>query len=715
MSNDTNLIPITELPKELSTDATVELTYREDLDWIEAKLRLGLSVLVECDKQLTLQVYRALRTRLKGKTPSIGCTLCSGHSALQAEGPTSLMQGILNELREQIYGGQSEKVVVIPHLDVLTTTTQSGLNLEARESIAMVFENPNIVLLGFKDPQFEIPKVLVNVFAVQRKIMGIPRDTLSRVILQKEARKLGVETFNPFNLYKYVSGLNVIRFRQIMSHLHSKVDFDTCNEGSAEAIYKEIRQMTLVADMELPSVNLDTEIGGYKKVKKQLKEEVLELLAMKQKMTDAAEIKRIEEIVPKGMIFLGPPGTGKTFFAKAMATALNATVIIVSGPELKSKWVGESEQKIRQVFAKARQSAPSIIVFDEIDSFATARGTYAGSGVEHSMVNQLLTEMDGFRKDELVFVVGTTNFSESLDPALLRPGRFELLIEIPYPNKEDREEICEIYQKKFKLDIPEEVMEFIVEKTGAFVDQSKGTRFSGDHIYAIFRGLLREQLREGRKAVSKDAVMRTLKTKQKGKIVLSKEEERRVAIHESGHAMCAYFLPNISRIEKITIASDHEDALGYVLREAEENKYITTKEELEENICMLLAGRVAEQMILGSISVGAHDDLQKASKIARAMLEELGMGMTLGLRSLGNREGFGHTSIRENISPGMEEALDTEIRRLLQKQEAKATELLTDNREKFELLIQTLLEKKTLVKGELEELFKDTEDDSLEL
>src|SRR5437868_2907765 len=139
-----------------------------------------------------------------------------------------------------------------------------------------------------------------------------------------------------------------------------------------------------------------------------------------------------QKIIPRGMIFWGPPGTGKTLFAKAMATALGAAVTVVSGPELKSRWVGESEERMRQVFVRARQSAPAIIIFDELDSFASARGTYVGSGVEHSMVNQLLTEMDGFRSDELVFVVGTTNLVESLDPALLRPGRFELHLCVPY-------------------------------------------------------------------------------------------------------------------------------------------------------------------------------------------------------------------------------------------------------------------------------------------
>jgi cell division protease FtsH len=699
-----NRVLIETLPIELSMDEAVEVTYRQDLDWIEEKLRLGLSVLVECDKQLSLYLYRSIRNRLKRKQPPLKCTLCSGHSALQAQMPTTLMQGILNELREQIYNGEQGQILVIPHLDVLTTTTRSGLNLESREAIAMVFENPNIIMLGFKDPQFEIPEVLSNVFAVRRQVIGIPRASLGRLILQREARKFGVRYLNPFALYKYVSGLNAVRFRQIMGHLQNRVDFDEANPGTAEAIYTEIRQMTVTGEMELPSVNLEEDIGGYAEVKKQLRDEVLALLQLKQGLVDEAEVRRIEEIVPKGMIFLGPPGTGKTFFAKAMATALNATVLIVSGPEMKSKWVGESEANLRGIFAKARQSAPSIIVFDEIDSFATARGTYTGSGVEHSMVNQLLTEMDGFRKDELVFVVGTTNFAESLDPALLRPGRFELLIEIPYPKVEDRRAICLIYQKKFGLEMSDEILELVVEKTGGFVDAHAGVRYSGDHIYAVFRALLREQLREGRKAVTREAVIRALQKKQKEKVDFSAAEERTIAIHEAGHAICAHFLPYAAAVEKITIATEDSDVLGYVQRSVKENKYITTRAELLDDICMLLGGRVAEQLLIGDVSAGAWDDLQKATMLARSMVEELGMGETLGLRVISGREGLGRTAFRENVSEETEARVDAELSALLEAQRVRAEQIIQAHRAGFDKLVETLLETKTLDKAGVVEL-----------
>src|SRR5206468_10518266 len=196
--------------------------------------------------------------------------------------------------------------------------------------------------------------------------------------------------------------------------------------------------------------------GGYAQVKRRLRAEILDVLALKDKASGAEEVARLEELIPRGMIFWGPPGTGKTLFAKAMAASLGAAVTVVSGPELKSKWVGESEDNLRQIFRRARQSAPAIIVFDELDSFATARGTYAGSGVEHSMVNQLLTEMDGFHREEMVFVVGTTNLVEALDPALLRPGRFEFHLHIPYPDADDRREVLRIYDRKMGLGLTDE-------------------------------------------------------------------------------------------------------------------------------------------------------------------------------------------------------------------------------------------------------------------
>lgn len=714
----THLVPIDSLPQELTFDDATEAVYRDDLDWIEDKLRQGLSVLIECDKQLTLYIYKALRGRLRQRSAErrLRCRLISGHAGSQEESDNPLggmqnrMQRILSELQQAIFSGESDQIIVLPHLDVLTTTTRSGLNMETREAAALLFENPDVVFLGFKDPSFELPKVIENVFAVRRSLIGIPRDRLPHIILQREARKFGVEEINPFRMYKYVSGLNAVRCRQILRHFQSRVDFDPGVPETAEEIYREIRQMTLVADFELPNVDLDDDIGGYGAVKEQIKTEILELLQTKEQSTDPETIKRIEEIIPKGIIFHGPPGTGKTFFAKAMATALDATIIIVSGPELKSKWVGESEENLRRVFSQARKSAPSIIVFDELDSFASARGTYQGSGVEHSMVNQMLTELDGFRKEELVFVVGTTNFLSSLDPALMRPGRFELSINIPYPNAEDRKEIIEIYRDKFKLNLSEDIVDYIVQKTGGFVDRSQNTRFSGDHLYAVARALKREELRRGgdeAMEVTEEDVNKAISVRKKSPVKLKDKEERTIAIHEAGHAICAYALPNCPTIEKITIATGQEDVLGYVMQSVRENKYVTTRLELLDDICVLMGGRVAEQMLIGDISIGSFDDLQRASEIARMMIEELGMGDELGLRTYGNtqRDVVELGTPRRPISEGMASRIDSAIAGMMEEQHKRTQETLTKYKKELQALVDHLLEHKTCGVDEMKEIF----------
>lgn len=266
---------IDSLPTQLSYDEAVEAAYREELDWIEEKLRARLSVLIECDKQLSNYVYKALRKRFKASGgPRL--RLLSGHpraadpdSPMQAN--STLTQRLLEELREAIYGARADGVLAITHLDILTTTTRSSLNVETREAAAIMYENPDLVFLGFTDPGFEIPAVIEKVFTVKIDLIGIGRDKLPQLILQREARKFGVETFNPYNLYKYVSGLNAVRCRQILNQLESRVDFDPNTPGSVDAIYRDIRKLTLVGDLEVPRVNLEKDIGGYKKVKEKIK------------------------------------------------------------------------------------------------------------------------------------------------------------------------------------------------------------------------------------------------------------------------------------------------------------------------------------------------------------------------------------------------------------------------------------------------------------
>jgi len=457
-----------------------------------------------------------------------------------------------------------------------------------------------------------------------------------------------------------------------------------------------------VGQLTLPDVDLAGDIGGYAKVKERLGKEVLDLLSIKDALPDETAMKRVEGLLPRGMIFWGPPGTGKTLFAKAMATSLGAAVTIVSGPELKSKWVGESEENLRQVFTRARQAAPAIIVFDELDSFATARGTYQGSGVEHSMVNQLLTEMDGFRKDELVFVVGTTNFVESLDPALLRPGRFEFHLHIPYPNAEDRRAILGIYDAKLELSLSPRALDYAVKRTGDLVE-GQGTRYSGDHLQALCRALARMRLREKRTGpLDVDDVEKALSSWAE-RPTLTPREERVVATHEAGHAVAALYSPHAPTIERISIRGDLAGALGFVSYSDPAHRYVVTRGQLVDQICTLYGGREAELLFFEDLSIGSAADIDRATDIARALVEQFGMGSeAIGVRRIEPGE-------HEPISEALKALMERDVRGILEEQRARCRHLLEENRALVETLRDLLLEKKVLDKESLATLLPKTD------
>lgn len=702
-------VPITNLPTDMRAERAVEAACAEDITFVEEQLRRGMSVLVECEKEMSLFLYLSIRDRLKramkGKAPKL--VVIDGRPRSEDEAPQGNLGRMLSQLTETIRGSLERTVIVLLHLDVLTTT-HTGLTLEAREAIPLLYENPEAILLGFRDPSFEIPKVIQGVFPVRREIIGVPRAALPQLITQREAQTINTEHFDPFGLYSYVSGLNPVRLRKLLSGLTAK-SAALPGRDNAQTIYRQIRKQTVRDDVELPNVKLESDIGGYPEVKQRIREDLIELALRKEALSSEEEIKTLESLLPRGVIFHGPPGTGKTFFAKAIATALNATVLIVSGPELKSKWVGESEENLRRIFRQARRAAPSVIVFDEIDAFASARGTYTGSGVEHSMVNQLLTEMDGFRPNEMLFVIGTTNFLESLDGALLRPGRFEFLIEIPAPSAEDRKEIVKIYDQKLKLGLSEPLIRHMVRRTEGVADREHGLPFTGDHIYALCRALKRQSLRAGSNAqkFSTEDIDRALQRNTRRPIVLSKDEERVIAVHEAGHALLAMLLEKATPPERISIHPDMEGALGYVLRAARSKPYAITASEMRADICVGLGGHAAEEMVFGDVSIGAYQDLQQANQIARAMVEEFGMSGHLGVRVVLKDEERRHAA---RLSQTRLDEVDGAINEILSEERARAQQVLSDNRPLHEALVDTLLEHKILDQAGLQNFMKGRND-----
>ena len=695
----------TELPSSLDLQQAVDVAYAAELAEIAGNILRGLPSLVECDKELAPFVFMSVRTRLRER--NVKCIYLDGRPR-EAEGsntgaaPMGLIGTMISQLREAVRGAVEKRVVVLPHLDLLTTNT-GGLTGESREVIPLLYENPDLVWLGFKDPSFPLPKVIENLFPHRLSILGLNRTTLKKIVTQREARKFG-KTFNPWQLYKYVSGLNAVRLRKLLSTLEGE-DYP----ADPKKAYLQLRQATLSGALEIPDVDLERDIGGYAKTKKQLRQEILDVLAKRDASTNPDDIARLEELIPRGMIFWGPPGTGKTYFAKAIATAIGAAITIVSGPELKSKWVGESEENLRMVFHKARQSAPAIIVFDELDSFATRRGSYSGSGVEHSMVNQLLTEMDGFHKEELVFVVGTTNFVESLDPALLRPGRFEFHLHIPYPDDTDRREILKIYDKKMKLDFTDEAIDYAVRRTGENFMTSTGTAFSGDHLNALCRSVARVRLRDDIVGPSTQKEIERGFNEYEEKVDLTDKDSILVATHEGGHFVVSLFCLHHPHPERVTIQSEMPWAPFYTGYKKDDTRKVGySRSELFDRLCVLYGGIEAERLLIGDVSTGAsafgnpQGDLFRATQLAMMIVETCGMsGLQASLRVYRDEKGD-----REVISGSTAEAIDRQVNTIIVEAQARAAKILLDHRAELESVREELMRVKTIESTRVNEIIE---------
>ncbi len=1144
-------VPEADLPSALDAQQAVEAAYAHELAEIAGHLVRGLPTLVECDKELAPYLFMNVRSRLRDR--NLRCIYLDGRprEGDQPGGPmpVGLIGTMIAQLREAVRGAVDRRVVVLPHLDLLTTS-QGGLTGEAREVIPLLYENPELVWLGFKDPSFPLPKVIENLFPHRMSILGIARDRLRNLVTQREARKFG-RTFNPWQLYKFVSGVNAVRLRRLLSTLEGE-DYP----ADPKQAYRQLRAATVSGALEIPDIDLDKDIGGYAKTKKQLRQEILDVLTKRDNASNPDDVARLEELLPKGMIFWGPPGTGKTYFAKAIATAIGAAITIVSGPELKSKWVGESlpyeepvlvvvngvakklpigelvenhrdtddvkawtvtddgrtrlapvtgflkhkgpdyidvlvtetgrqvrvtgghslfvrnvddtlgevfaeqvvagetrvavplrlvppetvtelnllellsgredvrvqgydeqvaevvetvgvakatavigvdvrklnwkqrkpltvaafeklvaeggtepdaepltlycwhrnktlpailpltaelgeffglwaadgcyantgvriasnldqvdkiealcnglfghatryekkyegsrsvdlvidhtllrhvmadglglqdgsgrkrvpgfvflapkpvvaaflrgyftgdgsftgkyieatttsreladdvvtllqyfgiaarirtrlehsgstsyrvrfvwskflrtfadeigfmddtrqaklrayvdgmtfrrdlqtpqahitrdvlwdtvvekrrepyarehvydlsvagterfiagfgnvlvhnsEENLRMVFHKARQSAPAIIVFDELDSFATRRGTFTGSGVEHSMVNQLLTEMDGFHKEELVFIVGTTNFVESLDPALLRPGRFEFHLHIPYPDDADRREILKIYDAKMKLQMTEEAFAHAVRRTGESFMTNTGTPFSGDHLNALCRSVARIRLRDNIDGPTTPKEVERGFNEYEEKVDLSEKDSVLVATHEAGHFVVSLFCPHHPAPERVTIQSEMPWAPFYTgYKRDDKRKVGYSRMELLDRLCVLYGGIEAERLLMGDVSTGASGfgspsgDLFRGTQLARMLVEVCGMsGMVAPLRVYHDAEGE-----RDVHSGAVAEAIDRQVNTFIAEAQHRAAKLLADHKADLVALRDELLADKTI-------------------
>ncbi len=405
--------------------------------------------------------------------------------------------------------------------------------------------------------------------------------------------------------------------------------------------------------------------------------------------------KKYSEIgakLPKGALLVGPPGTGKTLLAKAVAGEAEVPFFSISGSEFVEMFVGRGAAKVRDLFKQANEKAPCIVFIDEIDTIGKKRdGQIGGNDEREQTLNQLLTEMDGFDGSKGVVVLAATNRPESLDPALLRPGRFDRRIPVELPDLNGRIEILKVHAKKVKLD--GNIDYAAIAKTAAGA--------SGAELANIVNEAALRAVRSGRNAAKQEDFMESVETViagyQKKSRVLSDKEKRIVAFHEIGHALVAELQTNSAPVQKITIIPRTSGALGYTLQVDEGEHFLMSKEEIENKICTLTGGRAAEEVIFGSVTTGASNDIEQATKLAKAMVSRYGMTDEFGMVALETEEnkylGGGSTA---DCSPETLRMIDKKVVEIVSQQHEKAKKLLTDNIRQLNSLANFLYQKETI-------------------
>ena len=432
------------------------------------------------------------------------------------------------------------------------------------------------------------------------------------------------------------------------------------------------------------------------------KEEVAELIDF---LKNPKKFQKLGARIPKGVLLVGPPGTGKTLLAKAVAGEANVPFYYISGSDFVELFVGIGASRVRDMFKQAKQSAPCLIFIDEIDAVGRQRGTGLGGGHDEreQTLNQLLTEMDGFGANEGIIIIAATNRPDVLDPALLRPGRFDRQVTVSLPDQKERAAILKVHAKDKTFDSSVN-LENLSKRTPGF---------SGADLENLLNESALLAVRRNKKAISMDeideATDRVLMGPAKTSRKITDKEKKLVSLHEAGHAVIGLKLEDANEVHKITIIP-RGMAGGYTMMLPKEEKIaIATKNELLASITGLLGGRVSEELYFGEISTGASDDFSKATKIARSMVTEYGMS-DLGPVQLEHKEegvflGRDYNKTR-NFSDAVALEIDEEVRKIVNECYKKATKILKDNKDLVMLLSNTLIEKETITKEEIDELVK---------
>lgn len=402
--------------------------------------------------------------------------------------------------------------------------------------------------------------------------------------------------------------------------------------------------------------------------------------------------KKIGASMPKGLLLVGPPGTGKTMLAKAVAGEANVPFFSMSGSEFVEMFVGMGASKVRDLFQQAKEKAPCIVFIDEIDAIGKKRdGQIGGNDEREQTLNQLLTEMDGFEGNTGVIILAATNRPETLDPALLRPGRFDRRVPVELPDLKGREEIIRVHAKKIRV--------------GDNVDYSKIARMasgaSGAELANIVNEAALRAVRDNREYATQEDLEESIEVViagyQKKNAILTDKEKRIVAYHEVGHALVAAKQTNSAPVQKITIVPRTSGALGYTMQVEEGNHYLMTKDELENKIATLTGGRAAEEIVFSCVTTGASNDIEQATKLARSMITRYGMSKDfdmVAMEAQTNQYLGGDTSL--TCSAETQRMIDQKVVELVRKQHEKAAQILLENREKLDEISQYLYQKETI-------------------
>lgn len=411
--------------------------------------------------------------------------------------------------------------------------------------------------------------------------------------------------------------------------------------------------------------------------------------------------REIGASMPKGILLAGPPGTGKTMLAKAVAGEANVPFFSMSGSEFVEMFVGMGASKVRDLFKQAKEKAPCIVFIDEIDAIGQKRssGNMGGNDEREQTLNQLLTEMDGFEGNTGVIILAATNRPESLDPALTRPGRFDRRVPVELPDLKGREEILKVHAKKIKVAEDVDFKQIARMASGA----------SGAELANIVNEAALRAVRDGRKFANQSDLEESIEVViagyQKKNAILTDKEKWAVSCHEIGHALVAARQTNSAPVQKITIIPRTSGALGYTMQVEEGNHYLMTREEIENKIATYTGGRAAEEVVFGTISTGASNDIEQATKLARAMITRYGMSKDfdmVALETVNNQYLGGDASLACSAETAAE--IDRQVVALIKQQHEKAIQILTDNREKLNELSKFLYEKETITGEEFMEI-----------